>query len=233
MSMTHPSVTIQITPQSTPSPPSWKGEVAAFAQVLSHVGLLKAIQEHVQFARARFGQYDTMDFVVVLLGYALSGEATLESFYERLAPFAAVFMALFGRHRLPSRSALSRFLAALDQGAVEALRTQFQEDLLQRTPPFPSPGGLWDRCNQAYVVVDVDGTKQAARQRALPHLPSRASRLIVVLTRSVLLGTRGASEEKCCVPAPRFCKRIPINSWAPLGALAMATTAKNCNGLSR
>jgi hypothetical protein len=114
------------------------GEVAAFAQVLSHVGLLKAIQEHVQFARARFGQYDTMDFVVVLLGYALSGEATLQSFYERLSPFAAVFMALFGRHRLPSRSALSRFLAALDQGAVEALRTQFEEDLLQRTPPFPS-----------------------------------------------------------------------------------------------
>src|SRR2546430_2874210 len=170
--MTHPSVTIQITPQSTPSPPSWMGEVAAFAQVLSHVGLLKAIQEHVQFARARFGQYDTMDFVVVLLGYALSGEATLQSFYERLAPFAAVFMALFGRHRLPSRSALSRFLAALDQGAVEVLRTQFEEDLLQRTPPFPSSGGLWDRCGQQYVVVDVDGTKQAARQRALPHLPS-------------------------------------------------------------
>ena len=148
------------------------GEVAAVAQVLTHVGLLKAIQEHVQFARARFGQYDTMDFVVVLLGYALSGEATLQSFYERLAPFAEVFMALFGRHHLPSRSALSRFLAALDQGAVEALRTQFQEDLLQRTPPFPSPGGLWDRCGQQYVVVDVDGTKQAARQRALPHLPS-------------------------------------------------------------
>src|SRR2546421_10012697 len=146
ISMTHPSVTIQITPQSTPSPPSWMGEVAAFAQVLSHVGLLKAIQEHVQFARARFGQYDTMDFVVVLLGYALSGEATLQSFYERLAPFAAVFMALFGRQRLPSRSALSRFLAALDQAAVEALRTQFQEDLLQRRPPFPSSGGLWDRC---------------------------------------------------------------------------------------
>src|SRR5947199_4525102 len=104
--------------------------------------------------------------------YALSGEPTLQSFYERLAPFADVFMALFGRHHLPSRSALSRFLAALDQGAVEALRTQFEEDLLQRTPPFPSPGGLWDRFNQPYVVVDVDGTKQAARQRALPQLPS-------------------------------------------------------------
>src|SRR5690348_3959679 len=81
-------------------------------------------------------------------------------------------MALFGRHHLPSRSALSRFLAALDQASVEARRTQFQEDLLQRTPPFPSPGGLWDRGGQQYVVVDVGGTKQAARQRALPHLPS-------------------------------------------------------------
>src|SRR5256714_9156364 len=171
-SMTHSSVTIQVNPTSVPSTPSWMGEVAAVAQVLTHVGLLTAIQEHVQFARARFGQYDTMDFVVVLLGYAISGEATLQSFYERLAPFAAVFMALFGRHRLPSRSALSRFLAALDQEAVEALRTQFEEDLLQRRPPFPSSGGLWDRCGQQDVVVDVDGTKQAARQRALPHLPS-------------------------------------------------------------
>src|SRR5947207_2409954 len=145
-----------------------------------------------------------MDFVVVLLGYALSGEATLQSFYERLAPFAAVFMALFGRQHLPSRSALSRFLAALDQEAVEALRTQFEEDLLQRTSPFPSPGGVWDRCGQQYVVVDVDGTKQAASPRALPQLPSRASRLIVGLTRSVLLATKGASEGKCCAPAPRF-----------------------------
>ena len=151
------------------------GEVAAFAQVLSHGGLLKAIQNHVQFARARFGQYDTIDFVVVLIGYALSGEPTLQTFYERLRPFAETFMALFGRHRLPSRSALSRFLAALDQVTVEALRTQFQEDLLVRTPPFSSPGGLWDHCGHQYVVVDVDGTRQTARQRALPQLPSLPS----------------------------------------------------------
>ena len=62
------------------------GEVAAVAQILSHVGLQNAIQDHVQFARARFGQYDTIDFVVVLFGYALSGEPTLQSFYERLSP---------------------------------------------------------------------------------------------------------------------------------------------------
>jgi len=137
-SMTHASVTIQVNPTSVPSTPSWMGEVAAVAQVLTHVGLLNAIQEHVQFARARFGQYDTIDFVVVLLGYAISGEPTLQSFYERLSPLGEVFMALFGRHHLPSRCALSRFLAALDQACVEALRTQFQEDLLKRTSPFSS-----------------------------------------------------------------------------------------------
>ena len=147
------------------------GEVAAFAQILTHIGLLTTIQTHVQFARARFGTYDTIDFVVVLFGYALSGERTLSAFYERLSPFADVFMALFGRHRLPDRSTLSRFLSALDQATVEALRTQFQEDLVARTP-FASVGGLWDRCAEPYVVVDVDGTRQAARQRALPHLPS-------------------------------------------------------------
>ncbi len=144
------------------------GEVAAFAQVMAHLGLLQAIQEHVRFARARFGTYDTIDFVVVLIGYALSGEPTLKAFYERLAPFADVFMALFEREHLPDRSTLSRFLAALDQATVEALRTLFLADLVARTP-FGSPGGLSDRLGQHWLVVDVDATKQAARQRALPH----------------------------------------------------------------
>jgi hypothetical protein len=71
-SMTYPSVTIQVNPESVPSLPSWMGEVAAVAQVLRHIGLLNAIQKHVRFTRARFGMYDTIDFVVVLVGYAES-----------------------------------------------------------------------------------------------------------------------------------------------------------------
>ncbi|GHO58248.1 hypothetical protein KSB_67230 [Ktedonobacter robiniae] len=43
------------------------GEVAAFAQVLEHAGILNAIQEQVRFARARFGTYDLIDFMVVLI----------------------------------------------------------------------------------------------------------------------------------------------------------------------
>ena len=73
-------VTIQITPQSAPSTPSWMGEVAAFAQVLIHTGQLQTLQEQVRFARARFGPYDVIDFVVVVIGYAVFCEATLTEF---------------------------------------------------------------------------------------------------------------------------------------------------------
>src|SRR5438552_17610455 len=38
--------------------------------------------------------------------------------------------------------------------------------------PFASPGGMFDRTGKPWLVVDVDGTRQAARQRALPSLSS-------------------------------------------------------------
>jgi len=101
--------------------------------------------------------------------YAISGERTLEEFYKQLHPFAVPFMALFDRDRLPSRSALSRFLAALTGPPVEALRTLFLEDLLSRPLTHDKQtGGLVDRAGDAWVVFDVDGTREAARQRALP-----------------------------------------------------------------
>lgn len=39
------------------------------------------INEQVRFARPRFGRYDTIDFLAVIFGYAISGERTLEEFY--------------------------------------------------------------------------------------------------------------------------------------------------------
>jgi len=121
--MTRPSVHVQIAPTSVPSTPSWLGEVAVLAHVFSQLGLQKAIEERVQFARARMGDYEVIDFVVMLLGYGVSGEQSLKAFYQRLLPFAEPFMALFGRANRPHPATLSRFLAALDQAPVEALRT--------------------------------------------------------------------------------------------------------------
>jgi hypothetical protein len=43
-------VTVQITPEPSPAVPTWMGEVAAFAHVLTYTGMLKTIQEQVRFA---------------------------------------------------------------------------------------------------------------------------------------------------------------------------------------
>lgn len=40
--------------------------------------------------------YAVIDFLAVLFGYAISGERTLEEFYQRLQPFAVPFMARAG-----------------------------------------------------------------------------------------------------------------------------------------
>jgi len=98
----------------------------------------------------------------------------LEAFYQRTKPWANAFMALFGRDRLPARSTLSRFLAALDQKTVENLRAVFLQDLLARPlTKEPQPGGLWDRQGNHFFVFDIDGTREAARQRALPMTEDR------------------------------------------------------------
>ena len=164
------SVKIQATSESHLSPPSWLGEVVVISKYLHKHGFFSKINEHVRFARKRFGHYEVIDFLAVLFGYALSGERTLEEFYERLQPFAVPFMALFERDQLPSRSALSRFLAALTEAPVEALRTLFLDDLLSRPlTADKQTGSLLDRTGHSWMVFDIDGTRQAARQRALPQ----------------------------------------------------------------
>jgi hypothetical protein len=130
-------VSIQTSPQSVSSTPQWFGEVlSVIAHDLRRLGMLLDITERVRFARRRFGHYDLIDFAVVLLGYALSGERTLS------------------------------------QAPVEILRAVFLEDLLARPlEKEEKTGGLWDRQGMKWVVFDVDGTRQAARQRALPSTP--------------------------------------------------------------
>jgi hypothetical protein len=119
-------------------------------------------------------RYEVIDFLAVLFGYAISGERTLETFYGCLQTWGGAFMALFGRDRKPSRATLSRFLAALDQSAVESLRTLFLKDGLSRPlGKEEHSGGLFDRQGNHYLVFDVDGTREAARQRALPKTADR------------------------------------------------------------
>src|ERR1700680_1354062 len=70
--------------------------------------MLEAFAQEVRLVRARFSSYESIDFLELLIGYAVSGERTRASFFERLTPFGLAFMALFGRKNLPHRSSLSR-----------------------------------------------------------------------------------------------------------------------------
>src|SRR5258708_31106369 len=119
------SVHIHTSAELAPCPPPWFGEVVLLVTHLKKQGVLTKLCERVRFARRRFGRYEGIDFLAVLFGYAIGGERTLEEVYQRLQPFAVPFMALFERERLPSRSALTRFLAALPEAPVEALRPLF------------------------------------------------------------------------------------------------------------
>ena len=164
------SVHIHTSVEPSPCLPPWFGEFVLVVTHLKKQGVLTKICERVRFARRRFGRYEMIDFLAVLFGYAISGERTLEEFYESLQPFAVPFMALFDRDRLPARSTLSRFLTALTEEPVEALRTLFLDDLLARPLTHDKQtGGLVDRAGNTWMVIDLDGTREAARQRALPQ----------------------------------------------------------------
>src|SRR6266700_4187454 len=222
------SVIIQTSCESVPSTPCWFGEVALIIEHLRKQGVLTKICERVRLARRRFGHYEVIDFLAVLFGYAISGERTLEAFYERLQPFAVPFMSLFDRDQLPARSTLSRFLAALTMEPVEALRSLFLDDLLAR--PLTKErqrGELLDRAGGQWEVFDIDGTE--LRQPA--NVPYRRRRICLPSSvgsmRSVLLATAGASVGKSSARAPSFRKPTPISGSAVSATEATGRTGRN------
>ena len=90
-----------------PSVPPWFAEVVIVAGYLAKKELLDAFSSQVRLVRGRLGSYEPLDFLALLIGYAVSGERRLPDFFDRLAPFGAAFMALCGRAGLPHRSSFS------------------------------------------------------------------------------------------------------------------------------
>ena len=87
------------------------------------------------------------------------------------------------RADLPHRATLSRFLASGDSPCLETFRTLFEQNSFAQTWTADSIGGIWDRQGRRSIVFDVDATRQASRQRALPcdpTLPSPRRRLDAV-----------------------------------------------------
>ncbi len=123
--LSNPCIEIQTSEEPRPAVPAWLAEVVIVVQSLTTKGVLDAFAQQVRLVRGRFGRYEPIDFLGLLLGYAISGERTLEAFFARLAPFESAFMALFGRRCCPHRASLSRFLADVDRPCLEAFRTLF------------------------------------------------------------------------------------------------------------
>src|SRR5205823_939670 len=176
-------IEVQTSPLDRASVPTWFAEVVMIARHLATKGLLEAFAQQVRLVRGRFGSYEPIDFLGPLLGYAISGERTLADFFERVAPFETAFMALFGRRCLPHRATLSRFLADVDGPCLEAFRALFEQYTFAEGWTSETIGGIFDRQGRRYIVFDVDATRQAARQRALPcdpTLPAAKRRLDAV-----------------------------------------------------
>jgi hypothetical protein len=167
----HPCLEVQTSATPQPAVPPWFAETILLAQYLRAHGLLEAMTRQVRLVlvRGRFGQYEVLDFLALLFGYAISGERTLQAYFERLNPFAAPFMAVFERGALPHRATLSRFLAAVDGPGVDALRALVASSSWTWGWTPETIGGLWDRAGHRLLVFDIDGTREAARQRALPR----------------------------------------------------------------
>src|SRR5438270_11894134 len=137
-------IEVQTSPLDRASVPAWFAEVVMIARHLATKGLFEAFAQQVRLVRGRFGSYEPIDFLALLMGYAISGERTLADFFERLAPFETAFMALFARRCLPHRSSLSRFLTAVGRPGLEAFRTLFEKHSFADGWTAESIGGLWD-----------------------------------------------------------------------------------------
>ena len=194
------SVIIQTSSESVPSTPCWLGEVVLIVEHLCKQGVLAAIDERVRFARRHFGHYEVIDFLAVLFSYAISGERTLEAFYERLARLRGDL------HGLVQPGAVAQPL-----GAQSLSRPPFPLRLLK-----PCVRSFWRICSlvrsprsgreaNCWIEQGESGRSSTsmAPERPPANVPCRRWRSCplpsVAWMRSVLLATPGASVGKLSV----------------------------------
>ncbi len=70
----HPCLDVQTSASPHLSVPPWFAETVLIAGYLREQGILDALNQQVRLVRGRFGRYEVIDFLAVLVGYVLSGE---------------------------------------------------------------------------------------------------------------------------------------------------------------
>jgi hypothetical protein len=122
--------------------------------------------------RGRHGRYTATDFLLVLLSFLVSRAPSLLAWTPD-ASTQALLMATGARLAFPSRSALSRWLQAVDAPSLARWRA-LSRSLLEQSPWRPPAAlGVWGANGCLYALWDADGTRSTHRQRALPTGPHR------------------------------------------------------------
>ena len=225
--ISNPGIEVQTTSENRFSVPAWFAEVVIIARYLETKGLVEAFAHQVRLVRGRFGTYEPIDFLALLIGYAISGERTLADFFERVEPFETAFMALFGRRCLPHRSSLSRAplrcRSSLFRSVPHALPAAYL-----RAMPGPRTllagsstarvGAIWSLTSMRRVKPHGNVRCLAIRRCLQPDADSMPS---------VRLATEGASGGRWCARALQRCRCTRANGSAPMQAKAMVTIAVN------
>lgn len=64
--------------------PAWLGEAVLLGKYWLDSGLVGYLEKEVRVVRGRMGRYEVMDFVLLLISYAISGERTIAEYYQAL-----------------------------------------------------------------------------------------------------------------------------------------------------
>jgi hypothetical protein len=147
--------------------PPWTATAAVVLRAMRVGRVWTSLLERVRVARGRAGVFVAIDYTLLLVLFALSPAPHLKALDATLGPVARVCTSLWERVRLPSRSALSRWLADLGSDHVSALAEVLLRDVIESGVDAARVGGLLDRDGQRTVVFDDDGTYHGARQREL------------------------------------------------------------------
>jgi hypothetical protein len=144
-------------------------------------GFLPRLRMALRVPRGRAGLFIGLDFVLMLLLYAVSAESSIQDFRRAADSVSTVLAGLWQRALMPSRYALSRFLKILPPQCVAAVEALFFQALLDHGLRGDLLGGIRDRDGQLTLCFDCDGTRGVARLRALvsgPQWPAPLRRLL-------------------------------------------------------
>ena len=127
--------------------------------------------------------YEPIDFLALLIGYAISGERTLADFFERVAPFETAFMACLGAKSSSSlqlESLSGRCGSSLFRSLSHALRAAAA--LPRDGPRKPLAASSIDRGVATSSLMSMPHARQHGNERspAIRHLPAARRRLDAV-----------------------------------------------------